>query len=145
MSELPRLTWGTFFSTWDVPAGWSVVLLVLLVGYLAAWRRAGTASTVRPWRVGSFVLGVAITWVCLASAIGAYSMALFWMHMVLHLTLITVAPAFLVVGHPLTVLAEALEPARRERFLRGLTSRPAGVLTHPLTGLAAFAATSAGP
>jgi putative copper resistance protein D len=144
MSELPRLTWGTFFSTWDVPIGWSLVCLAGLLAYLLAWRRAGAATTVRPWRVASFVLGVVITWVCLASAIGAYSMALFWMHMVLHLTLITVAPAFLVVGHPLTVLAEALEPSRRERFLRTLRSRPVGVLTHPLTGLAAYAATIVG-
>jgi cytochrome c oxidase assembly factor CtaG len=90
------------------------------------------------------VLGVVVTWVCLASAIGVYSMALFWMHMVLHLTLITVAPAFLVVGHPLTVLTESLPPVRREGFLRVLRSRPVGMLTHPLTGLAAYAATIVG-
>ena len=144
MSELRPLTWGTFFSTWDVPIGWSIVCVVGLAAYLGAWRRAGAATTVRPWRVGSFVLGVVITWVGIASGIGSYSMALFWMHMVLHLTLITVAPAFLVVGHPLSVVAEALGPARQEQFLRALRSRPAGVLTHPLTGLAAYAATIVG-
>jgi cytochrome c oxidase assembly factor CtaG len=144
MSNLPPLTWGTFFSTWDLPIGWSIVCAVGLAAYLWAWRRAGAATTVRPWRVASFVLGLVITWVGIASAIGGYSMALFWMHMVLHLTLITVAPAFLVVGHPLSVLAEALGPPQRERFLRGLRSRPVGVLTHPLTGLAAYAATIVG-
>jgi cytochrome c oxidase assembly factor CtaG len=42
------------------------------------------------------------------------------------------------------VVAESLESARRERFLRALRSRPAGVLTHPLTGLTAYAATIVG-
>lgn len=144
MSDLPPLTWGTFFSTWDLPIGWTIVCVAGLAAYLLAWRRAGDATTVRPWRVASFVLGVVLTWACMASAVGVYSMALFWMHMVLHLTLITVAPAFLVVGHPITVLVEALEPPRRERVLAALRSRPAGVLTHPLTGLTVYAATIVG-
>src|ERR1700712_1724116 len=144
MSELPPLTWGTFFSTWDIPVGWSIACVALLAGYLLARRRAGAASTVPPWRIASFVLGIVITWVCIASAIGVYSMALFWMHMVLHLTLITVAPAFLVVGHPITVVAEALEPPRRERFLRALRSRPAGVLTPPPAGPAGCTGTIGG-
>lgn len=144
MSELPPLTWGTFFSTWDVPIGWSIACVAALAVYLVGWRRAGAASTVRPWRVASFVLGLAITWACMASAVGVYAMALFWMHMVLHLTLITVAPAFLVVGHPITVLVEALAPPKRDRLLGVLRSRPAGVLTHPLTGLTVYAATIIG-
>ena len=59
----------------------------------------------------SFVTGCALLWVCVASAIGAYAMSLFWMHMVLHLLLIMVVPAFLVLGHPLTVLVEACPAA----------------------------------
>ena len=42
------------------------------------------------------------------------------------------------------MLVESLEPPRRERALRVLRSRPVGVLTHPLTGLAVYAATIVG-
>jgi cytochrome c oxidase assembly factor CtaG len=140
MSDLPSLTWGTFLGTWHVPVGWTVVAVAALAAYLLGRRRAGSASTVQPWRVACFVVGVVLTWACVASAVGAYAMSLFWMHMVLHLTLITLAPAFLVVGHPLTVLVEALDEPGRERALAALRSRPVRVLTHPLTGLVLYSA-----
>ena len=91
------------------------------------------------WRVAMFVAGSALLWVCVASAIGTYAMSIFWMHMVLHLALIMVVPALLVLGHPLTVLVEALPPARQRRARAVLASRPAGVLTHPVTGALVYA------
>jgi len=129
MSDLAELTWPRFFSTWQLQPGWLAAAMVLLGCYLAA----APASSVRVWRMVAFAAGVVLMWVCVASAIGTYAMSLFWMHMVLHLMLIMVVPALLVLGHPLTVLAEA-----RPRARRVLRSWPVTVLTHQLTGLALY-------
>ena len=61
--------------------------------------------------------------------------------MVLHLTLIMVVPTMLVLGHPLTVLVEARRGASQERARRLLGSRPAGLLTSPVTGLLVYSVT----
>lgn len=136
---LPPLDWGTFFSTWTLKPGWLAVCAVLLVGYLLGRRSAGNASTVRAWRVVSFTLGMVLLWVCVASAIGGYAMSLFWMHMVLHLSLIMVVPVLIVLGHPLTVLVEASRPDRQPRVRAALRSWPVSVLTHQTTGLLLYA------
>jgi putative copper resistance protein D len=86
----------------------------------------------------SFVLGCALLWICVASGIGQYAMALFWMHMVLHLMLIMVVPALLVLGHPITVALESLPPDRQARARSIVASRPLGLLTHPAAGLAIY-------
>jgi putative copper resistance protein D len=138
MDGMPELTWPRFFTTWHVAPGWLAVAVVLLAAYLVGRRRAGPASTVRAWRVGSFVAGLALMWVCVASAIGAYAMSVFWMHMVLHLLLIMVVPALLVLGHPLTVLVEALRGDARARAERILRSWPVSALTHQVTGLVLY-------
>ncbi|MCL2542850.1 MAG: cytochrome c oxidase assembly protein [Nocardioidaceae bacterium] len=136
--SLPELTWARFFSTWSVQPGWLVVVVLLTAGYLYAWMRAGSASSVRVWRVVSFLAGLAVMWVCVASAIGAYVMTLFWMHMVMHLTLIMVVPALLVLGHPITVLVESLPERPQERLRRALKRFPLSWIGSPAAGIAAY-------
>jgi putative copper resistance protein D len=143
-SDLSPLTWATFFGTWRLQAGWLEAAVLLLGGYLLARRAAGAESTVRAWRVGSWIAGVVLMWVCVASAIGTYAMSVFWMHMVLHLLLIMVVPALLVLGHPLTVLLEAFHGPARERVQRVLHSWPVTVLSHPATGVLVYTATIIG-
>jgi putative copper resistance protein D len=65
-------------------------------------------------------------------------MSLFWMHMIEHLTLITVVPTLLVLGHPLTVLRNAGGPAWRAEIDELLQRGPISWLTHPLVGLTAY-------
>lgn len=144
MSGLPELTWSRFFGTWSLSPGWLAVLLVLAGLYLVGRRAARGRSTVAAWRVASFLLGCLLTWVFVASAIGAYAMSLFWMHMVLHLALIMVVPALLVLGHPLTVLVEALSPTGQLRARRVLRSWPLAVLTHHVTGVLVYSAVIVG-
>jgi putative copper resistance protein D len=129
------LAWGSFLGSWQLCPGWLTIALVLAVGYLALRIRARGESTVRGWRVVSFVLGCALLWICVASGIGGYAMAVFWMHMVLHLLLIMVVPALLVLGHPITVVLESLPTARRSRARTVVSSRTLGFLTHPAGGL----------
>jgi putative copper resistance protein D len=140
-ADLSPLNWSSFFSTWQISAGWTEVSLLLLLAYLACWRAAGATSTVRPWRVGLWIAGVALMWLSICSAIGAYAMSVFWMHMVLHLLLIMAVPALLVYGHPLTVVLEAFHGPARDRVLRVLRSWPMTVLSHPVFGFAVYAVT----
>lgn len=139
-SDLSPLTWGSFFGTWRLQPGWLEAAVLMLGLYLLARRSAGAASSVRAWRVGCWVAGVVLMWVFVASAIGTYAMAVFWMHMVLHLLLIMVVPMLLVLGHPLTVLVEAFHGPARERVERVLRSWPVTVLTHQATGVLLYTA-----
>jgi putative copper resistance protein D len=138
MGALPELTWARFFSTWHVHPGWLAATAILLVAYAVGWHAAGPASTVRAWRVASFVAGTTLMWACVSSAIGAYAMSVFWMHMVLHLLLIMVVPVLLVLGHPLTVLVEAFPPGEQDRIRRALHAWPVALLTHYATGLVLY-------
>ncbi|GAA1121018.1 hypothetical protein GCM10009630_18500 [Kribbella jejuensis] len=136
MDDPGVLTWHSFLTSWRLEPGWLVVGLLLAAGYCVLWFRG--RSTVRAWRMVSFVLGCAALWVCIASGIGAYAMDVFWMHMILHLLLIMVVPILLVLGHPITVVLEALPAGRQARARRFLTSRPIGIFTLPTTGLAVY-------
>ncbi|MGC4112872.1 MAG: cytochrome c oxidase assembly protein [Nocardioides sp.] len=137
--HLPPLDWGTFLSTWQSRPGWLVVSVLLLVAYVVGVQRGHRhGGTVGPIRVACFVLGLVLLMVCLCSAVDAYAMSLFWMHMVEHLTLITVVPALLVLGHPLTVLRNAGGDVWRARVDRLLQTGPISWLLHPLLGLTAY-------
>jgi cytochrome c oxidase assembly factor CtaG len=133
---LMPLTWSSFLDSWVLAPGWLTVCLVLAVGYSLLRIRGRGRSSVGLWRWVSFVLGCALLWVCVSSGIGQYAMSLFWMHMVLHLTLIMVVPALLVLGHPITVAVESVPDQTRVRRVVG--SRLLGLLTHPASGLGIY-------
>jgi putative copper resistance protein D len=137
LHELPPLGWGSFVSSWQLEPWWTLVAVVLLVGYaagLAACRRHGVRAA-HPVRLACFVAGAALLVLTVSSAIGVYAMSIMWMHMVEHLMLIMVVPALLVLGHPLTVLRAAASTRGRERRVDAvLHTGPVAVLTHPLTG-----------
>ncbi|MER7246949.1 cytochrome c oxidase assembly protein [Kribbella sp. NPDC000426] len=135
---MPPLGWDSFLESWRLAPGWLAVALLLAGGYVVLRVRGRGRSTVHPWRAVSFVLGCALMWVCVASGIDRYSMAVFWMHMVLHLLLIMVVPVLLVLGHPITVGLEAVPAGRQARARRVMASRPLGYLLHPATGLVVY-------
>ncbi|MER7243213.1 cytochrome c oxidase assembly protein [Kribbella sp. NPDC000426] len=136
---MPPLSWGAFLGSWRLAPGWFAVAAVLAVGYVVLRACGRGGSTVHLWRGASFVLGCGLMWVCVASGIDRYSMAVFWMHMVLHLLLIMVVPALLVLGHPITVVLESLPATRQPAARRLAASRPVGYLAHAATGLVAYA------
>lgn len=142
---LPPLSWSSFLQAWDI--GWlgSAICLLLLGGYAVALTRSHAAASAHPrWRTVCFVAGVVLLWLSLSSGLAAYGQLLFWVHMLLHLTLITVVPALLVLGHPITVVRDALGPDRLRgpggAALRGLGA----VALHPVVGLAAYTAVIVG-
>jgi len=140
-SMLPPLGWHSFLTTWHLQAGWILVCTGLLIGYLAGLRAAARRGgwPVGPARVVSFALGVVALGVCLCSAVDGYAMALFWMHMIEHLTLIMLVPALLVLGHPLTVVRSAGGERWRAAFDTFMWSRPVAVVTHPFVGMMVYA------
>ncbi len=133
--------WHVLFSTWQSNPVWDLLALAALVTYvtgLVLARRRGTGGL--PWyRVLSFVLGILALVVSLNSAIETYSHVLFWVHMVQHLLLIMVVPAFLVVGSPLTLLVQVTRGITQQRIKRVLLSAPVSFVTHPLVGFLVYA------
>jgi putative membrane protein len=134
-----------FFSTWHLHPWWLLVGLALLGGYAFAARRAAAHGRPVPsWRVACFAVGVGLLELTLASAIDAYAMAIFWMHMIEHLLLIMIVPALLVLGHPLSTIRDALPEGPRERYVAFLVSKPIGFLTDPLLGIVVYGAVIVG-
>ncbi|MCK9871362.1 cytochrome c oxidase assembly protein [Nocardiopsis dassonvillei] len=119
------------------------LLLAVLygLGVVRLWRRG-----VR-WPVGrtvSWTVGVLMIWAVTGTGIEAYGMALFSVHMFQHMILTMLAPVFLLMGAPVTLMLRAL-PADRGR--RGvprralvwlLNSRLAKIASHPAFTLSAF-------
>jgi len=138
--ELPALDWHSFLTTWELRPGWLTFCALLLVAYAAGLYAAARRGNplVSPIRNACWVLGVAALAICMSSAVDAYAMSLFWMHMIEHLTLITVVPALLVLGHPLTVARSAGGPEWQRVFDAAMHSLPVSILTHPLVGLTAY-------
>lgn len=126
------LSWAGALSTWRLDVVSTVVLVVLGLGYLAFARRA------QGWQakhVVAFESGIVLGLITVDSAIDAYSGTLYWMHMTQHLLLIMVVPALLILGKPLTLLAQ-VGGDRVAGFLRG---RFVGALTTPGVTLLGYA------
>lgn len=134
MGDLPP--WGSgSWSQWHFPSEATILCTVALVLYVVGLRRlAKSGEPVSIWRSSSYMLGLASIVVTLASPIDTYAMSLFWVHMVEHLLLIMVAPTFLVLGKPLTVLGAAFgrEPKPWGRFV--------SLFFHPIIALGIYAA-----
>ncbi|MGN6722434.1 MAG: cytochrome c oxidase assembly protein [Marmoricola sp.] len=134
MGTLPP--WGSgAWGQWQFPLETGLLCLVALGLYVLGLRRLAAAGhRTSPWRVASFAVGLISLTLTLASPIDAYAMSLFWVHMVEHLLLIMIAPTFLVLGKPLSVIAAALG---REQKPWG---RTLSFLVHPVVALAVYSA-----
>ncbi len=140
MPSLPAWGWHPFFHSWQLNLGWLLFCAAAAIGYGVALRRAVRRGgmPVHPVRVVLFLAGLLVLAWCMCSAVDEYAMALFWVHMIEHLTLITVVPALLVLGSPLTVLRASGGDAWQRRFDRVVQHGPVAVLTHPVVGLVVY-------
>ncbi|HEX3966895.1 MAG TPA: cytochrome c oxidase assembly protein [Edaphobacter sp.] len=85
-------------------------LIVLGLVYMRGWfviRRTRQAQF-PVWRLGSFLLGLAIIWVAIASPLDGFADVLLTAHMVEHLLLISFAPPLLLLGCPVVPLLRGL-------------------------------------
>lgn len=134
---LPALSVHRAFAAWQGDVVYDVAAGLAGVAYLLG-ARAYRRATGERWawqRTALFATGLALLAVTLNSSIAVYDMTLFAAHMLEHLLLIMVVPAFLVLGRPLTMLLET-HPVGR---LRRLVDRPAvGMVFAAPTALAGY-------
>jgi cytochrome c oxidase assembly factor CtaG len=122
------LSWSTALTSWQWDTGAAVVIVAASVAYGLAWRRTDAATRRHAWW---FVVGVALVIAATMSMVGVYATALFWVRALQVLLLLFVAPFFLAMGRPVTVISEALSTT--DRVDRLLATRAARALAHPAT------------
>lgn len=123
-------------ATWHLDLASAAVIVVLAGAYAWCYRRA--RNDVQPVQAGCFGVGIGLWAVATLSAIGTYAYDLFWVRALQVLLLIYVAPFFLALGKPITVVRGAVGAERVDRLL---TTRLARALFHPLTTSLAMLAT----
>jgi len=119
-----------------------MALCVWAVVYLRGWwrlRRAGVPF-VPLWRAISFVSGLFLLWLALASPLDTFSGFVLTAHMLQHMLLMMVAPPLILMGSPLVPLVRGLPDfAAREfagPFLNWSVARKVGrILANPICGL----------
>jgi putative membrane protein len=107
------------FAEWSPPIVLTGSLILCGVIYVRGWFAICKTRPVQfpLWRLGAFLLGLAMIWVAIASPLDGFADALLSAHMVEHLLLMSFAPPLLLLGYPVVPL------------LRGL---PCGVRIHLL-------------
>jgi cytochrome c oxidase assembly factor CtaG len=96
-------------------SGWFPLSLTLTIVfaalvYLRGWLRLRSTSSnaISAWRAGSFLAGLFLIWITLASAIAAYDHELLTVHMIQHLLLMTLAPPLIWLGEPVLPFLQGL-------------------------------------
>lgn len=133
MENLPQLTVGRLFSSWqaDVPA----LLVVVLLGGLYGWgvlrlrRRGESWPVARTVAFALFGLGTIV--VATMSALAVYDRVLFWPAAVQNVLLDLIAPLGLALGDPLRLALRALPERAAARARGALTGRLLRLLTFP--------------
>lgn len=90
-------------------ASLTLVFLCLAFTYLRGWWHLFSAQLrVSAWRAASFLGGLLLIWVALASPIATLDHELLTAHMIQHLLLMALAPPLIWLGEPLMVLSSGL-------------------------------------
>ena len=122
---------------------------VFLIALAAAWylrtRRRARAAHARGLapnrRAAAFLGGLALVLFTVFGPIAAYDGTFLTLHMVQHFLLITIAPPLILAGAPMTLWLIAAGKERRRRVIYPvLHARAFRAFTHPLVGVALFAA-----
>ena len=122
----------------DWPLGAPFVICVVLVMLYA---RGGRGRSHEKWRAAAFYGGVATIVLALDTPIDAQADTRFWVHMIQHVLLLTVAPPLLVLGRPWPRLWQPLPVSARRRAARVFAAT--APLAHPAVALAVMSATIA--
>jgi putative membrane protein len=128
----------------------SVPLILVALVYVRGWVRIRRINleTIENWRVGSFLLGLFLIWLAMASPIAALDHELLTIHMVQHLLLMTLAPPLIWLGAPLKPLlqglAQGLGNVMSHFFRSPPVQRLGRAIAHPAVCWLAAAATLVG-
>jgi cytochrome c oxidase assembly factor CtaG len=119
------------FAEWSPPIVLTGTLIVCGAIYVRGWFAIRKTRPVQfpEWRLGAFLLGLAIIWLAIASPLDGFADALLSAHMVEHLLLMSFAPPLLLLGYPVVPLLRGLPrvvtihllgPLIRMKMLRNL-------------------------
>src|SRR6201999_3125515 len=133
------------FSSWTLPIGPTVAILLSLFLYLRGWIALQFRVPARfpVWRLISFAGGLGTVYLALASPLDAFGGLLLQVHMIQHLLLIMVAPPLILAGAPYLPILTGL-PRKFTRDVVGPfliwtpLKRIGKFLAHPLFGWLAF-------
>lgn len=150
-SEVPTIG-PNWTNVWTFAPDWLFVIAVLIAGVLYAVGLVYVHRRGVRWPVGrtiSWYVGLLIVFFLTSSGFAFYGVYLFSVHMAQHMFLAMVAPVFIVLGSPITLLLEAL-PAEgtqqrtdfRTLVLEILDSKVTRFLTNPLFVLFFFSAST---
>src|ERR1700759_5010927 len=125
--------------SWSVPMAPLISLSIALVLYLRGWMaaRVKRGRELPAWRAASFVAGLVMLWMALASPIDAMDDYLLAAHMIQHFILMSIAPPLIVLGAPVVpmlrgvpraLILPLLQPVFRAEWVRAV----AHGLTHPV-------------
>lgn len=136
----PPLSWRQFGSTRiDV---FAVLILAAALLYWLGVRQFGRLHPNTSWsmrRTAAFYGGLLVALVALESVIGVYDQILFYDHMIQHLMLIMVAAPLLAMGAPVELLERATTGKTHRIVERGLGSRIAEAVGHPVVDFVLYA------
>jgi putative membrane protein len=98
------------FVEWSPPIVLSGTLIVLGLVYARGWLAIRRTRPIQfpLWRLGAFLLGLAVIWVAIASPLDGFADVLLSAHMVEHLLLMSFAPPLLLLGRPVVPLLRGL-------------------------------------
>lgn len=98
------------FAEWSLPVILTGTLIVLALVYTRGWFAIRKTRSVQfpVWRLGSFLLGLVVIWVAIASPLDGFADVLLSAHMVEHLLLMSFAPPLLLLGCPVVPLLRGL-------------------------------------
>ena len=117
-----------------------LLILILTAGlYLRGWLRLRSfyQNRIPAWRGGSFLLGIFLIWVAVASPIAGTAHELLTGHMVQHLLLMTFAAPLIWVGEPMIAFVHGMPKRVRDAMAPLLRWRPTQVLGNAITHPAA--------
>jgi cytochrome c oxidase assembly factor CtaG len=95
---------------WKLPVSLTLTIVFTALLYLRGWLhlRSTSLNVIPAWRASSFLLGLWLTWVAVASPIAALDEELLTVHMVQHLLLMTIAPPLIWLGAPVIPVLHGL-------------------------------------
>ncbi|WP_218844791.1 cytochrome c oxidase assembly protein [Microbacterium pseudoresistens] len=141
----PELTFGRWFTQWDLDLIWALAAVFGAVLYLLGVRRLRRRGDAWPihrtilWLAGMLLL----LWVT-GGAVNAYQEYLFSVHMLGHMILSMALPLLLVSGAPVTLALRAIDKrddgtrGAREWILWAVHTPFSRVVTHPFVAAAIF-------
>jgi putative membrane protein len=124
------------FSEWSPPVFLTMALLLCAIVYARGWFaiRRTRAKMFPVWRLASFLLGLGVIWLSIASPLDGFADVLLSAHMIEHLLLMSFVPPLLLIGYPVVPLMRGLPRVVRNYLLGPLLRfEPLRSLGHFLT------------